>query len=130
MPSPNLKHYQEFEYDFDAVGGLQGTFDLGVLPVGAIVTAVHSLAETLAVSAGTPSFILGDAGDDNRLVATFDPEGVAAGDTQAGPDPATYGNQVGAGNETVTLTLGGADLTAGKMRFMVEYVLPSSASAA
>lgn len=114
-------------YDFDAHGGAQGDIGLGLnLPEGAIVVSPWYEVLTPPASGGAATIAIGIPVDDvdGILGATpYDNAGAfGAGyhDTLIGWDPGDYSVKTTA-NREVTLTIAGADLTAGKIALHALY---------
>lgn len=133
---------QEYLYDFSEDGGAAGAIDLSAkdgynpLPDGAIVSEVVALVEEAIV--GTSSTLAwGNTSDPDGY------SGAAIAEASLGADVVRNGFDNGAAllwddtndhkvhylanaaNERdFSVTIGVADLTAGKVRFMVSYYLP------
>ncbi len=127
-PRSNEKHYQEFVYDFAEQGGGQGVIDLGDLPLNAVLMSAHGVVEeTVLAPAGNATIILGTADDDNGLIASVGKatlvEQAVIGGAVAALQPITND----ANSRNVQMTIGTADLTQGKIRFIIGFWVPSSA---
>lgn len=139
MPSTNARHRKEFVYDFAVLGGVQGAIQLkdnlgnaAVLPVGSIVTDVLAVTETIVTSGGSATLALGNVTTADKYVAataktSFDAVGEVAVNDK--PNAVSPQNLV-ANDLPVKITIGTADLTAGKVRFIVGFDMPSSQAVA
>jgi len=135
-------HVQEYIYDFAADGGAQGAIDLSAkagfapLPQGAIVTKVGLKVLTAVV--GTSSTVaVGVTTDADGFMAaiaeaTLVDEYVTLSGAQAGALLWDDTNDhdipflVNSANDAdVSITIGTADLTAGKLAIWVDYYMPS-----
>ena len=123
----NQINVAEYEYDFDVDGGATGAHVLSSkankqsLPLGAVVKEVHTVGQTALVGSGA-SAIVGHAGDTDVYKAIAP---VTSFDASA---CFTYSTafQAKGNNRDVRLTISGAALTAGKLKVLVEYILPNS----
>ena len=139
----NKSHVQEYIYDFDVDGGTTGAIDLSAkagyspLPDNAIIKDVTMLVET-AVAGTSSTVAVGNTTDPDGYMAaiaeaTLVADYVTAAGVQAGAllwDD-TNDHMIpflcnSANDRVFSITIGTADLTAGKVRFMVEYLLSSS----
>ena len=135
-------HVQEYVYDFDVDGGATGEIVLsdndnkGAIPVGAVIKRVTALVKTAV--AGTSSTLAWGNGDDadgysgtaiaeasltaNAVFNGYD-NGAALlwDDTNDHPIDVYVAD---ANDGKFSVTVGTADLTAGKVVFMVEYYFP------
>jgi len=115
---------QEYEYDFAVDGGLVSAIDLSakagsrVLPQGAFVKAVHYSVETAIV--GTSSTLA--AGNTTSATvyeaATAEATLIADYAIDTGTTPFMVNS---AGDADFLVTIGTAALTAGKVKYYVEY---------
>jgi hypothetical protein len=126
-PAPNSFCVDEFLYDFTVNGGSVGAITLGSLPLGAVVTNLKGIVEVAGTSAGAATITLGSTTSATSLLAStaltlFDGVGDVVG--QAVVPSLTTCNT--ANLATVVMTIGTAALTAGKIRFVVTYWLPSN----
>lgn len=119
----------EYLYDFAVDAGAQGTISLSAkfhpLPTGAIVKAATVYVATAATSGGSATVSIGLGTDVDGLVAatavaSLTENAVIVG---AGAGLATYVADAAAG--AVTATIATADLTAGKIQVLVEFLLPT-----
>lgn len=136
-------HIQEYIYDFDVDGGSSAAaIDLSAksgyapLPSGAIVSKV-SLKVITAVVGSSSTVACGNTTDPNGYMeaiaeATLVDEYVTGSGAQAGALLWDDTNDhdipflVNSDNDAVfSMTIGTADLTAGKIVFWVEYYMPS-----
>ena len=118
-------------YDFSVHGGAQSTIDLDnaygkavTLPANAIVTNVWAEELTDVTSGGSATLLL-VAGSTSLTGAT----GYASfgGITSVGLAGSAAGIKVSA-NSDLKVTIGTADVTAGKVRFHVEYMISEETS--
>ena len=135
---------QEYVYDFAVDGGVKDVaIDLSAkdgvsgIPIGAIIKGVSSIVETAVTSAGSATVAWGNGDDADgysgttiakaTLIANFVVNGwdLAAAllwdDTNDHP---IYFPVVDANDGSFKLLISTADLTAGKIVFMVEYYFP------
>ena len=136
------RQVQEYIYDFADDGGATGVIDLSAkegfspIPQGAIILNVHMKVITAVV--GTSSTVaVGVTTDANGFYAaiaeaTLADEFVTSAGVQAGDLLFDDTNDhlipflVNSANDAdFQITIGTADLTAGKLLFMVEYMAPS-----
>ena len=135
---------QEYVYDFAEDGGAQGEIVLSdkaskdPIPTGAIIKAVHAKVLTALTSGGAATLAWGNGDDADgysgaaQAVAGFTANALFNGvdnaaallwdDTNDHPIPV---NVADAADGKFGFTIGAADLTAGKMIFLVEYYMPS-----
>jgi len=132
MSIGNSSQHQEFFYDFAVSGGAVGTIDLSALankaglPVGAIIKSVHYNVETAMTSGGAATVSIGDAAASARYLA-LTAYNNAAFNANA-PAAAAIGVPVevtAANIGQFSLSIAVAALTAGQVRFFVEYIMPS-----
>ena len=138
------KHVQEYVYDFAVDGGTDDTFiDLSakagaaVLPQGAIVENV-TLRVLTAVEGSSSTMIVGNTTDPNGYMEAIAEASLVAGAVirvgeQAGAlmwddtnDHAISFLVDSANDADFGVTIGTADLTVGKVVFMVEYYAPKT----
>lgn len=138
----NQLNVQEYLYDFSADGGATGAISLSgkagydAVPQGAIINNV-SLKVITAVSGTSSTVAVGNTTDPNGYMeaiaeATLADEFVSHVGVQAGAllwddtNDHTIPFLVNSANDAVfSITIGTADLTAGKVLFFVEYYSPS-----
>jgi len=145
MPFKNELNYQEYVYDFDVDGGtkdaaiiLSDKAGYAPLPVGAIVKSVVAYVED-AVLGTSSTLIWGNDGDpDGYSGATVAEGDLTANSLHNGWDNAaallwddTNDHQLQyyvdtAANGSFEVLIETADLSAGKVIFMVEYYLPAA----
>lgn len=144
MFSNDGKHIEQYVYDFSVDGGAAGAINLhakerkSVIPVGAIIKAVTAKVLTTLTSGGSATLAWGNGDDaDGYSGTTAAVAGFAALTLFNGWDNAaaliwddTNDHQIPLDVSTAAdgqfiFTITTADLTAGKMVFMVEYLLPS-----
>lgn len=137
-------HVQEYIYDFDVDGGATGALDLSAkdgsspLPQGAIVHRV-SLSVLTAIVGSTSTVAVGNTTDPDGFMvaiaeATLVDEFISSTGVQAGAllwDDTNDHNipfLVNSDDDAdFSITIGGNNLTAGKLLLYVEYYLPSLA---
>jgi len=140
--SLNNKHTQEYLYDFAVDGGTAGAIDLSakdgfaVLPQGAIITNVH-LSVLDAVVGTSSTLACGNTTDPDGYMeviaeAVLIDEAVIRVGEQPGALMWDDTNDhmlsflVNSANDAVfSITIGTADLTAGKVLYLVDYYMPS-----
>jgi hypothetical protein len=135
-------HVQEYVYDFDVDGGATGEIVLsdndnkGAIPVGAVITGVTALVKTAV--AGTSSTLAWGNGDDADgysgtaiAEASLTANAVFNGHDNGAAllwddtnDHAIYQYVADADDGKFSVTVGTANLSAGKVVFMVSYLLP------
>jgi len=125
---------QEYEYDFAVDGGAQGTIDLSAkankdpLPAGAIPVECYAEVVTAVTSAGalTLSWGNGSANDVDGYSGVAKAVGALLLDTvfdgKADSGALLGVTKLAAGEGPVSVTIGAADATAGKVKFRVVYV--------
>lgn len=110
---------QELLYDFDEDGGATGDVEFGVnLPAGAIVTSVYADEQTTLTSGGSATLQLVAGSTDLTDAEAFD-TGFTGADELALASSATAIKLSAV--SALKLTIGTAALTAGKVRFCVQY---------
>lgn len=122
---------QEYIYDFAEDGGSQGNITLSskegydALPSDAVIMNVHSWVETACTSAGSATVSWGDGSDVDgysgsaKAVASLTANAVFEGNADSAALCPSY-----ASNSDFSVTIGTADLTAGKIVFRVSYYVP------
>ena len=118
--SSSAKRFESFVHDFSTDGGSlsQVIKFRRKLPKDAIVTQVYSQILTSYTSAGGTATLDVKAGSDT-LKSAIDAEAASGIQAQLSA-PVALSN----GGE-LSLTVGGEDLTAGKARFIVEFLIPN-----
>lgn len=119
----NLSREAVFDYDFAVDGGGIGAITTGVnLPANAVIEKCFFRVETQLVDAGSGTHAWSCEDADNILTAA-DQSGVAAGAFLAANSVGTAATMVDsiAASCDITFTIGGAALTAGKMRGWCRY---------
>lgn len=117
----------EYEYDFAVDGGATGVFNLSakdnksVMPVGAIRKATHVLVQTALVGVSASAKVGTTASD-----ADFAADAGVATYSLAAIFNDTTAVVVGATSGDCLLTVSGAPLTAGKLKVLVEYYVPTT----
>jgi len=109
-------------YDFSVDGGSQSSITLEsalAIPADAVVTAVIADEQTALTSGGSATLVL-KAGSTSLTGAIAFDSGFTGADSLA-LDSSASAIKVSAAS-TLVLTIGTADLTAGKVVFLVEYV--------
>lgn len=126
-PAQNSLHTEEFLYDFTVHGGAQGAISLGSLPIGAVVVDLKGIVEVAVTSSGSATVALGNTTTaDSLLVATAKTLVDGIGDVVAQAVVPSLTQATTAALAAVKITIGTADLTAGKIRFVITYYLPSN----
>ena len=98
---------------------------VGDLPLGAIVVDVRTVTEVAVTSGGSMTFELGTTDDDNAWLASTAITLINAKFDVAGQAAAINLVQCNdAASSDVILTVGTADATAGKVRFIFTYYMP------
>lgn len=130
--SQGMLHTQEFVYDFAVHGGTAGAIAIdgpngAQLPLGAVIFDVLGVTETalagatatiaLGTSAAAASFMAAHA------VALFDTAGKVVGQAVI---PTTCVRADGSTTRDVKVTIATANLTAGKIRYIFRYYIPST----
>ena len=151
----NKMHMQEYLYDFADDAGAQGVIDLSakankaVVPLGAIVKSVTMKVVIAFTSGGAATLTWGDGVDADGYsgtaiaVASLTDNSVFHGnEDQAAPGALLWANiattpdtvrklsgqaVTSAATGQVRMTIGAADMTAGRMVVLVEYLLPTEA---
>lgn len=147
MSGPHLnagKEVQEYIYDFSVDGGAQGEIVLSdkdtkdPIPVGAIIKAVTVKVVTAHTSGGSATLAWGNGDDpdgysgaaiavasltDNALFNGWDNGAVLLWDEVN--DHQIPLNVADADDGKVSVTIGTADMTAGKLVLLVEYLMPT-----
>lgn len=146
MSIKNRAHVAEYIWDFAVDGGAAGAINLhakdnkAVLPVGAIVKAVTAKVVTACTSGGSATLAWGNGDDadgysgsaiavasltDNALFNGWDnASALLWDDTNDHPIPV---NVADAADGQFIATIGTAAMTAGKVVFIVEYLMPTEA---
>ena len=122
-------HAQEYVYDFAENGGAQSTIDLSTgktLPIGAIVFMVLNVCETAVVGASA-TIAFGDGTTTTQYMNTANATVLDALNETTIALPYVLTSRVSSANTSkFTITIGTADITAGKIRSTVLYYLPSN----
>lgn len=105
-----------FTYDFDAHGGAVGTITLGSLPAGVVVTGV--IADVLDSVAGGAGITFAVKINGSTIVAATDPT------AWTGAVALTTVPKKTINLSSVFLDIAVDDATAGKVRFLLQYVMP------
>jgi len=123
----NLVLVQEYEYDFAVDGGATGVIDLSakanktVLPTGAVRISSHVIVQTPFLGSGASAKFGTSASDvdyaANAAVASYSQDAIFNDATAI---------VVGATSGDCLLTIGGAALTAGKAKVLIEFIVPNS----
>lgn len=133
----------EYVYDFDVDGGAQGKIVLSdkankaPIPVGAIVKDVHMKVVTAFTSGGSATLDIGNDDDEDGYLGQIAVAALTdnALFNAAGQDSALLWdgtndhmiplNVLDAADGEVSVTIGTADMTAGKAIILVDYYMPS-----
>lgn len=121
-----IKRMAVATYNFATLGGAQGDISLGVtIPSGAIITRTYLDIITGVTSAGSATVAIKSEGAADLLVVTAKAS-LGAG-LYEGKADGTVANMVKCtAARALTVTVGTADLTAGKFYLFVEYVQSSA----
>ena len=132
----------EYVYDFDVDGGATGTIVLsskdgkGVIPTGAVIKSVTAFVATACTSGGSATISWGNDDVDGFSGTALAVDGFTANATFNGydndaallwdttNDHPIYPAIVSAAKGVFNIVIGTAALTAGKIVFTVEYLLP------
>jgi len=113
------KQAQLVTYDFDQDAGAQGSINFGIsLPDNSVVTAIFSDELTALTSGGAATLQLQAGATDLSDALAFD-TGFSGTESQALASSATA-IKVGSSDD-LTLDIATADLTAGKVTFLIEF---------
>jgi hypothetical protein len=125
----NELQVQEYVYDFSVDGGAVGTIDLSAkansLPSGAVVKRVYAVVEDACTSGGAATVAWGNSGDADgfsgtaKAVASLTANAVFEGSADSA---ALLPSKLSADSD-FSVTIAVAALTAGKIRYGVEYVV-------
>jgi hypothetical protein len=134
---------KEYVYDFAVDGGSTGTVNLhakngaSVVPIGAVIQRVTAYIETAVTSAGSATVAWGNGDDADGFSgsaiakASLTANAVFNGWDNAAAllwddtnDHQIYQYVADAADGQMIVTIGTADLTAGKIRIVVEYLMP------
>lgn len=109
-------------YDFAMDGGAQGSIDMGVfIPEFAVITRFNVTTLTAPVGAGA-SISFGISGSVQLLMVTTGIAAFVINQTLQGVDFNANPQMTGAtANVPILMTISGAALTAGKLKFDIEY---------
>jgi hypothetical protein len=143
MSIKNMRHVQEYVYDFAVDGGAQGDIELSAkagkapIPIGAIITGVTAKVITECTSGGSATIAWGnDDDEDGYSGATPAVSGFGANTIHNGWDNASallwddsndhqiFVNVADADDGEFFVQIATADLTAGKIVFLVDYLMP------
>lgn len=123
----NVPLVQEYEYDFAVDGGAIGVINLSakankaVLPTGAVRISSHVLVQDAFLGSGASAKFGTTASDAdyaaNAAVASYSANALFNDTTPI---------VVGATSDDCLLTIAGADLTAGKAKVLITFVVPNS----
>jgi len=145
MSIKNMKHVQEYVYDFDVDGGvkdanivLSDKDNKDPIPVGAVITGVMAKVVTAVESLGSATVSWGNDDDedgysgttiaktslvDNAVFNGWDNGAALLWDDTN--DHQIYVPVLDADDGDFIVLISTADLTAGKIVFMVEYLMPT-----
>jgi hypothetical protein len=126
MPFLREMQYKEFLYDFTVNGGAQGAITLGALPVGAVPVSAHAITEVAVVGVNA-TIQLGNTTDDDQLIAATAITAVNVAGKVIGGVAAALRQLLVANDLVLAIKIVTADLTAGKVRFVVGFYMPSNA---
>ena len=139
------KQSKEFLYDFAVQGGATGDIELNgcdpngdSLPEGFIIEQVMIKTDTAFASTGSPTLTVGNGADrDGFLADTYAGASAANSVVRSGEvagallwddtNDHEINYRVGSTNQGVSISIGTAPVTAGKLRVIVEGYLPGTA---
>ena len=106
----------EVEYDFAKDGGATGQLDLAIVPEACVLIDGYVKVDTTCTSGGSATVIVGRTGDTDAVmtVTTGAVANLTAGAVIAGDAAAKHKKL--AANDVLSMTIGTAALTAGKLR--------------
>jgi len=112
-------------YDFASQGGAIGTISLAVtLPANAVVTDVFTDVLTAPTSSGSDGTIRLNVPTEGNLNAALTADGAASGVIAQTPNTgSTVLPKKAAADRVLQVTIATSALTAGKLRYLVRYVL-------
>jgi hypothetical protein len=114
----SLSVVKDAVYDFDTHGGAIGSVSLGlVVPAGAIITKLYTNVDPVLASAGLATVEIKANGSSLKAATAFDDASYIGAQEHALAAPVL----VSADSE-LNIDIAVADLTAGKMRIMVEFI--------
>ena len=125
------------DYDFDADTGSQAAYTVFTVTGEVLIHYFIGICEAALTSAGTPTIEVGVSGNTAALIAQVaDGTGLIANELWHDATPTTTLEQIDptgrafavANGQDIIFTIGGADLTAGKINFYCEWS-PLSAGA-
>lgn len=111
------------EYDFANDGGAQGDFDLAAVSHKILVKNAYVFVETACTSAGSATVVVGAATADADAFMDATSGAVASLTDNAVVIETTAAGLVVDSGDVIRLTIGTADLTAGKIKVVMDYVL-------
>lgn len=118
----NELRVEKLTYDFAQDGGAVGTIDLATFSRKCLVTRAYVHVETACTSGGSATVTVGINDTDIDAYATTSTGAVANLVDDAVLYVATTAAHVAQVNDTIRVTIGTADLTAGKFNVYVEYM--------
>lgn len=129
VPAANKSHalVQSYMYDFAVDGGAVGFKDLSAkvrntLPTGAVVKSVYYHVVTAPTSGGSATIAIGDGETGTRyLTGTAFDNAAYAGNNVAAVSSGIPNRIAGTNENNFGITIATAALTAGKIKFWVEY---------
>lgn len=111
-----------FEYDFANDTGAQATYSLGKFKSKSLVLRGRWFVETACTSAGSATVIIGASTADTDAILDATSGAVANLIDNANDTETAATGLVVAADETLDLTIGTADLTAGKIKVILECI--------
>ena len=122
-PFTNAKEVVRVTYDFAKDAGGTGALDLITADGDMVVTQAYAVVKTACTSGGSATVIWGVDGDTNRFMdATAGAVANLVANAVIAPAAADLAPIKVASGGKVTMTIGTAALTAGKIEFVVEYM--------
>ena len=114
----NKKVVLDAVYDFDSQGGAQGQILLGLtLPTGAIVTAMYTRTLDVLASGGAATVAIKAGASTLKAATAFNDASYVGLQEQSLSGPVLIASE-----SRLEVEVAVADLTAGKIRIMVEYL--------
>jgi hypothetical protein len=116
----NEKNRIRVVYDFAKDGGAQGNLDLATFSEAVLITDCIAIAKTGVTSGGSATVSVGQVSDEAGVIAATAKASLAAG-LVAWPAARDASHVIPAAGKLV-MAIGTADLTAGVIEFIIEYV--------
>jgi len=107
-------------YDFSKDGGAQGTVTLGEVESDVVIVNARTIVQTQATSGGSATVIVGRTGDTDSILTSTAVASLTANAVIDGASTAK--NARIAKDQEILLTIGTADLTAGKIDVVLDIM--------